>query len=105
VLIGEHRNYHHVLVLLLRLRQICSHASLITEEGIAYVQPHEADDDFKIEFANELTRARRLVSDDFVTKMKEKFKREASARIEAERAVGVVASRYEWDLNLVYSSH
>jgi spermidine synthase len=74
-------------VLLLRLRQICSHATLLAEDGDAYVQSHEADEDFIIEFANELTRARRLVSEEFVTKMKEKFKREALARMEAEKAV------------------
>ena len=83
----EDRNYHHVLVLLLRLRQICSHATLLAEDGNAYVQRHEVDDNFMIEFASELTRARRLVSEDFVTKMKEKFKREALARMEDERAV------------------
>ena len=82
------RNYHHVLVLLLRLRQICSHPSLIAEDGHADVLHHESDEDFRVEFANELTRARRLVSDEFVSKMKEKFKREALARIEAEKEVG-----------------
>lgn len=74
-------------MLLLRLRQICSHATLLAEDGNAYIQSHEVDENFVIEFANELTRARRLVSEEFVTKMKEKFKIEALARMEAERAV------------------
>ena len=37
------RNYHQVLVLLLRLRQICSHPSLIQEEGVAFVHPDDVD--------------------------------------------------------------
>lgn len=76
-----------MLILLLRLRQICSHASLIAEGCNGYVQAHEADENFKVEFSNELTRARHLVSEAFVTKMKEKFKKEALARIEAEKSV------------------
>ena len=80
------RNYHQVLVLLLRLRQICSHPSLIQEDGVAFVDPNEAD--VKPEFATELTRARRLVSPEFVDKMKEKFKQAALARIQAEKEVG-----------------
>jgi SNF2 family DNA or RNA helicase len=90
MLIRGCRNYHHVLVLLLRLRQICSHPSLVAEDADAYAQPHEADEDFRIEFANELTRAARLVSEDFVAKMKARFYREALARIEAEKSVRYV---------------
>ncbi|KAF8804469.1 hypothetical protein BYT27DRAFT_7243611 [Phlegmacium glaucopus] len=79
------KNYHQVLVLLLRLRQICSHPSLIQEDGVAYVNPDELFEDIKPEFATELTRARRLVSAEFVTKLKEKFKNEALDRMEAEK--------------------
>jgi len=74
-------------VLLLRLRQICSHASLIAEDANAFLQPEESREDFKLEFATELTRARRLVSHEFVTKMQQKFRMEALDRIEAEKAV------------------
>ncbi|KJA26761.1 hypothetical protein HYPSUDRAFT_35906 [Hypholoma sublateritium FD-334 SS-4] len=77
------KNYHQVLVLLLRLRQICSHPSLIQEDGVAFVHPDEAH--VKPEFATELTRARRIVSPEFVAKMKEKFKQQALARMEVER--------------------
>lgn len=84
------RNYHHVLVLLLRLRQICSHASLIQEDGVAYVNHDEVFEDIRPEFATELTRAKRLVSSEFVTKLREKFKNEALDRIEAEKLVNVL---------------
>ncbi|PPQ82538.1 hypothetical protein CVT25_007147 [Psilocybe cyanescens] len=77
------KNYHQVLVLLLRLRQVCSHPSLIQEDGVAFVNPDEAD--VKPEFSTELTRARRLVSPEFVAKMKERFLQDALARIEAEK--------------------
>ena len=70
-------------MLLLRLRQICSHPSLIQEDGVAFVHPDEAH--VKPEFATELTRARRLVSPEFVTKMKEKFERQALVRMEMEK--------------------
>ena len=79
------RNYHQVLVLLLRLRQICSHPSLIQEDGVAFVDPKEAD--VNLEFASELTRARRLVSPEFVDNLKEKFKASALKRIQAEKEV------------------
>lgn len=80
-----YRNYHHVLVLLLRLRQICSHPCLIQEDGVAFVHPDEAK--VKPQFATELTRARRLVSSEFVEKMKEKFKQDALNRMQAEKQV------------------
>lgn len=79
------RNYHQVLVLLLRLRQICSHPSLIQEDGVAFVRPDEAH--VKPEFATELTRARRLVSSEFVDKMVTKFKQQALTRMQAEKQV------------------
>ena len=40
-----------------------------------------------LEFATELTRARRLVSPEFVDKLKEKFKASALMRIQAEKEV------------------
>jgi SNF2 family DNA or RNA helicase len=74
-------------VLLLRLRQICSHPSLIQEGRAAFVAPEEVDDDFKPELSTDLTRARRLVSPEFVTKMKQKFKEAVLERIKAEKEV------------------
>ena len=50
---------------------------------MAFVHPDEAY--VKPEFATELTRARRLVSPEFVTKMKEKFKHQALVRMEMEK--------------------
>lgn len=49
-----------VLVLLLRLRQICSHPSLIQEDGVAYIGSDELFEDIKAEFAIELMRIKRL---------------------------------------------
>ncbi|KAF8067663.1 SNF2 family N-terminal domain-containing protein [Lyophyllum atratum] len=81
------KNYSQVLVLLLRLRQICSHPSLIQEGAAAFISPDEADDgDEAAPGSNkELARARRLVSPEFVTKMKSKFKTAALQRIAAEK--------------------
>ncbi|KAG6850029.1 hypothetical protein H0H93_002233 [Arthromyces matolae] len=77
------KNYTQVLVLLLRLRQICSHPSLIQEGGEAFISPDEADEAGEV--GKELARARRLVSGEFVEKMKTKFKTTALQRMEAEK--------------------
>ena len=80
------RNYHQVLVLLLRLRQICSHPCLILENVGAFV-PAEDVDHSKPEVANELTRARKLMSEQFVNEMKDKMRRVVLQRMEAEKKV------------------
>lgn len=80
------KNYSQVLVLLLRLRQICSHPNLIQEDGDGFVHPDEVDDD-KPEVRTELTRARYLVSMEFVDGLKAKFKEAALKRIAAEKEV------------------
>ncbi|KAJ3936205.1 MAG: SNF2 superfamily protein [Lentinula lateritia] len=74
------KNYHHVLVLLLRLRQCCAHPSLIQEEGVAFVAPDELDDAGRV-----LKRARELVSEEFVTKLKTKFREAVLERMRAEK--------------------
>ncbi|KAJ3514867.1 hypothetical protein NLJ89_g2121 [Agrocybe chaxingu] len=80
------KNYHQVLVLLLRLRQVCSHPSLIQEDGRAFVGPGEAgEESVHAEPATELTRARNFVGPDFVKRMKDKFKQEALERLAAEK--------------------
>ena len=76
-------------MLLLRLRQICSHPSLIQEDGVAFVHPDDVDSS-KAELATELSRARRLVSPEFVTKMKEKFREMTLKRMAAEKEVRAV---------------
>lgn len=74
-------------MLLLRLRQICSHPCLVQEgAGAAFVAPHEVEHS-KPELATELTRARRLVSAEFVSMLQKKFKDMVSKRIEAEKEV------------------
>ncbi|KAK1219704.1 hypothetical protein PQX77_017565 [Marasmius sp. AFHP31] len=79
------KNYSQVLVLLLRLRQICSHPCLIQEQGGAFVMPDEVESETRPEVRRELARARDLVSPAFVVKMKERFKDEALKRIQAEK--------------------
>ncbi|KAG5653742.1 hypothetical protein H0H81_010999, partial [Sphagnurus paluster] len=81
------KNYSQVLVLLLRLRQICSHPSLIQEGAAAFISPHEVlEDDEEPYSGRELARASHLVSPEFVTKMKAKFKASTLQRMEAEKA-------------------
>ena len=79
------QNYHQVLVLLLRLRQICSHPALIQEDGVALVHPNEMDESVSAETRDELSRAMNLVSTEFVAKMKHKLKEIALRRMEAEK--------------------
>ena len=83
------RNYHQVLVLHLRLRQVCSHPSLIKEHGVAFVHLDDVDSS-KPELATELSRARYLVSHEFVTKMKEKFREMTLKWMAAEKEVCAV---------------
>ncbi|KAK7046715.1 putative ATP-dependent helicase C23E6.02 [Favolaschia claudopus] len=77
------KNYASVLVLLLRLRQLCSHPALIQENGSHFLAADEVDD--PEEYRDELSRARAIMPSDFVKKMKEKFKDRAMRRMEAEQ--------------------
>ncbi|KAJ7660054.1 SNF2 family N-terminal domain-containing protein [Mycena rosella] len=77
------KNYASVLVMLLRLRQLCSHPALIQENGSYFLAPEESDD--TEEFREELSRARVVMSPQFVTEMKKKFKEAALLRIQAEK--------------------
>lgn len=70
---------------MLRLRQTCSHPALIQEDGVALIGPDELDETLSPEARDELSRARELVSPDFVAKMKQKLKETALRRIEAEK--------------------
>lgn len=90
------KNYSHVLVLLLRLRQCCSHPSLIQEDGgVAFLKPDEIDDESRPGVGRELKRARDLVGNEFVDKMKEKF-RIAALESKDEVCMGLlsVSDRY-----------
>ncbi|KAG6879839.1 hypothetical protein C0992_010797 [Termitomyces sp. T32_za158] len=78
------KNYTQVLVLLLRLRQVCSHPLLIQEGGAAFVSDNPANDEESGK-DEELSRACRLVSSEFVAIMKAKLKASAMQRIEAEK--------------------
>jgi hypothetical protein len=88
-----------VLVLLLRLRQICAHPSLIQEDGVSYIAPDELDDeDRRPDAREELARARQLVSPEFVTKIKETLKQQALLRIAAEKMVRLARNAHTDDL-------
>ena len=71
--------------MLLRLRQICAHASLITEAGISRALPGEAEESNDRE--TELGRAQLEMGIDFVLRMKQKFKEVFLERIAAEKEV------------------
>ena len=78
-------NDHVVLVMLLRLRQICSHTSLITEEEDVIV-----DDDIENtteENRDEVIHAQTVVGREFVTKLKTKLKEIWLERMKAEKEV------------------
>ncbi|KAH7924689.1 hypothetical protein BV22DRAFT_1012721 [Leucogyrophana mollusca] len=81
------KNYTQVLVMLLRLRQICSHPALIQEQADALVSPTDLDLDGHqdIDAQNERARAMRLVSPDFVKRLRDRYRDAALARMEAER--------------------
>ncbi|KAF8589119.1 hypothetical protein K439DRAFT_1383733 [Ramaria rubella] len=79
------KNYSHVLVLLLRLRQLCSHPCLIQEGEDAFLLPDQ-DPTVKHEVQTELDRATILAGENFVTSMKAKFKEIALRRMAAEKA-------------------
>lgn len=74
-----------VLVLLLRLRQICVHPALIQEGEEAGIDL--SDFDVNHDKSSELARAKRLVSEDFVERMKKKLKEVSLERIAAEQQV------------------
>ncbi|KAG2140702.1 SNF2 family N-terminal domain-containing protein, partial [Suillus clintonianus] len=77
------KNYHQVLVMLLRLRQICSHPALIQETSDALVAADQLVGE--IDLKAELSRAARLVSSEFVMKLKAKYFQCALARMQAEK--------------------
>ncbi|KAF8647982.1 hypothetical protein AX16_006412, partial [Volvariella volvacea WC 439] len=78
------KNYHQVLVLLLRLRQICSHPALIQEGADAFIDPNDTDHT-SARLADELRRAAQLVSTEFVQRMKSKLRTTMLNRIAAEK--------------------
>ncbi|KAJ7128105.1 SNF2 superfamily protein, partial [Mycena filopes] len=77
------KNYASVLVMLLRLRQLCSHPALIQENGTHFLAPDEADE--PEEYRDELARARAIMPPNFVKDMKLKFKEATLRRMEAEK--------------------
>lgn len=78
-----------MLVLLLRLRQICSHPALVQENGTTLISSEEDEDDWNPDVRDELIRARDTVSFEFVSEMKKTMKEAALKRIEAEKEVSL----------------
>ena len=73
--------------MLLRLRQICSHTSLITEdEGI--IVDHDLDIAAP-ELRQELIRAQRTVSRDFVHSVRQRMKQIVLKRMQDEKKVRI----------------
>lgn len=71
--------------MLLRLRQVCSHTSLIAEDH--GVIADEDLNDAKPEARDELIRAQMSLSREFVVKIKETLRKKAMQRIAAEKEV------------------
>ncbi|KAG8849716.1 hypothetical protein FRB96_000656 [Tulasnella sp. 330] len=80
------KNYAHVLVLLLRLRQCCVHPSLIAEFEDAFLKDGEVRDSGEdANLANEIMRARSKMGDMWVDDVKDAFKRIVLERMEEEK--------------------
>lgn len=71
--------------------KICVHPCLLAEYADPFIAPEEMDEETKKEekavVVSEIGRARALVGEAFVVKMKEKLKQEALQRMEAEKKV------------------
>ncbi len=74
-----------VLVMLLRLRQTCSHPALIQEDARVWVRPNETEETYEKE--NEAAQAAHAVSQEFVDLMKAKLKQVALDRLALEKEV------------------
>ncbi|KAJ7148304.1 SNF2 family N-terminal domain-containing protein [Mycena filopes] len=77
------KNYASVLVMLLRLRQLCSHPALIQENGTHFLVPDEANE--PEEYRDEIARARAIMPADFVEAIQAKLKDVTLRRMEAEK--------------------
>ncbi|KAH8914517.1 hypothetical protein BT69DRAFT_1357783 [Atractiella rhizophila] len=72
------KNFHQVLVMLLRLRQLCNHPCLITEEMNPYALSPK-------ELKAEVSRAAKYEGYDFVTLLKRTLRDRYEAKMEAEK--------------------
>lgn len=77
--------HSQVLAMLHCLREVCSHAALITRDGYAFIRPgEEADESNRNE---EIMRAEQVAGPDFVLRMRERYKKAALARVAAQQPV------------------
>ncbi|GAA5866871.1 hypothetical protein JCM3774_004583 [Rhodotorula dairenensis] len=81
------RNYSHILVLLLRLRQLCIHPALLIDAEQTLAKKEEMKQASK----EDAKRAKTEVGADFVQSVKKKLLEAAVDRIEAEHRGGEVA--------------
>ncbi|GAA6022649.1 hypothetical protein JCM8202_005034 [Rhodotorula sphaerocarpa] len=81
------RNYSHILVLLLRLRQVCVHPALIIDAEQTLVKKEELKQAIKKDAA----RAEQEVGVAFVAALRKKLLNAAIERIEAERKGAAIA--------------
>ncbi len=80
-----------VLVMLLRLRQVCSHTSLITEVDSENIIIADDDGDNQISKKEGVFHVQTLLGREFVEKLKQKLKDITFERMEAERKVRLLS--------------
>lgn len=76
--------------MLLRLRQVCSHTSLITEDDSENVIIVDEDGDDTINKKEELFHIQTMLGREFVSKLRQKLKDLALERMAAEKKVRTV---------------
>lgn len=80
------KNYHQIFVMILRLRQLCSHSSLIQDDMTSHLTIGDQDDDgLTQDNRDELARASQLLGVNFVAKMKDQRMKFAQERMAAEK--------------------
>ncbi|KIY70851.1 hypothetical protein CYLTODRAFT_419390 [Cylindrobasidium torrendii FP15055 ss-10] len=79
------KNFQSILVLLLRLRQVCSHPALIQENGVTVESEEDNAENWAEDKREELERARQIAGPDFVSTMRRRMKEDAKQRMEAEK--------------------
>ncbi|KAL5514334.1 hypothetical protein ACEPAG_2422 [Sanghuangporus baumii] len=77
------KNYAHVLLLLLRLRQVCTHTSLITEDEGVIVD--DELDDMNEDKRDDVIKAHSELGREFVDRLKKKLRDIALERMAAEK--------------------
>ncbi|KAF8486693.1 SNF2 family N-terminal domain-containing protein [Gautieria morchelliformis] len=103
------KKYAVVLVMLLRLRQVCNHPQLITlddydEDGHRVIEDDEGPMQMDTSPAGELERAERLLGCEFVMQAKAKLLEQVQARIQAE-AQGTGVEEEDTDCPICFDTY